>query len=115
MSRKITDKETHNYLKNITTSTDTLATHSKQENLTHKNVNQIKNNQFIPFEQCINHKVPEYLSATIFDIVGERNKFNLRHASNIRPALTCKNNLLKSFIPSAIKAVGNPLGYSKSD
>ena len=60
---------------------------------------------FIKFMHNHYHdKVPEYLSATIPETVGERNRFNLRNASNIRPALTRKNYLLKSFIPSAIKA-----------
>ena len=49
----------------------------------------------------------EYFSATILEIVGKRNRFNLRNASNIRPALTRKNYLLKSFIPSAINALND--------
>lgn len=60
--------------------------------------------QNLPWYTLVYQDYTRVFEATIPETVGERNKYNLRNALNIRPALSRKNYLLKSFIPSAIKA-----------
>jgi len=49
------------------------------------------------------HLLPEYLTQTIPQTVGEQNDYNLRNHDIIPIPRTKKNYYLKSYIPSAIK------------